>query len=139
MTIRSPAGTCAANALSNVVFPDPVAPDTTTFARASTAHRNSSTTPGGATSANATRRVANRRIATHGPSTANGGTTTCTRDPSAKRASTTGLAGSTRRPVGARIRSTNRSIAARSRISFGSRTGAALAASGAVARPGAPS
>ena len=46
-----------------------------------------------------------RRMHRHGPSTATGGITMHTREPSGSRASTTGEAWSTRRPIGNKMRS----------------------------------
>ena len=67
-------------------------------------------------------RAVNRRTDSAGPSTASGGITTLTREPSASRASAIGLSSSTRRPTGARMRS----IASRSACSDSKRDLGAL-------------
>ena len=118
----------AESALSRVVLPDPVPPETRMLRRARTASasRSRSSARQGARRRPARRgpgaRAAKRRIDSAGPSTASGGITTLTREPSASRASAIGLSSSTRRPSGARIRS----IASRSARSDSKRTSAAL-------------
>ena len=69
-------------------------------------------------SAGAKPRGRKRRIVSSGPSSASGGSTTFTREPSGSRASHSGSASSARRPSGARIRS----IAWRSSASLAKRT-----------------
>ena len=82
-------------------MPDPVPPQTTMLRRSRTASRSSRGDVG--REQNAARGIAsapNRRMVMQGPSTANGGTTALTREPSGKRASTNGEERSTRRPSG---------------------------------------
>ena len=105
VTTRSPGGTCPSSALRNVVFPEEVAPLTTRLARWRTSATRSATTGSGAKAERGTPPAAKRRMARQGPSTATGGITAWTREPSANRASTIGLLRSTRRPSGATIRS----------------------------------
>ena len=98
------------SAFSRVVLPEPVPPLTTTLRRSDTAVANDSSWPSvrvpDSTSCRGPgRRTPKRRIERTGPSTASGGITTLTREPSASLASTIGLSSSTRRPSGARIRS----------------------------------
>ena len=100
----------ATSALSRLVLPDEVAPLINTLHRASTTDTSSAATSGSANSARARRRTPNRRNVRQGPSTATGGITAHTREPSARRASTIGDSRSSRRPSGARIRSMRRGV-----------------------------
>ena len=111
VTTRSPAAMKLESALSSVVLPEPVPPLTRMLRRARDRVGEQVAQLGGqrararpARRGRAARR-AKRRIESAGPSTASGGITTLTREPSASRASTIGLSSSTRRPSGARIRS----------------------------------
>ena len=115
VTIRSRAGTNWDSALSRVVFPDDVPPDTTMLTRARTQAASSS--------ADALSRVprcssslrpyalGNSRMVTDGPLSDSGGSTTLTRAPrgsrasAGSRASTIGLDSSTRRLTADTIRS----------------------------------
>ena len=113
----------ADRALSSVVLPEPVPPLTRMLRRAATAAASSSwsssvSVPSSTSSVGPGRAAEKRRIDSEGPSTASGGMTTWTREPSSSRASTIGLSSSTRRPSGARIRS----IASRSDCSEAKRT-----------------
>ena len=98
------------SALSSVVLPEPVPPQTSRLQRRRTA-RASSSASGAVSVPLATRssgvkpRRRKRRIVSTGPSSASGGITTFTREPSGRRASHSGSASSTRRPSGARMRS----------------------------------
>ena len=110
VTMRSPGGMNAESALSVVVLPDPVPPLTSTFNRAAMAARSRSCSggdqvPEATSSSGENPRRRKRRIVSTGPSSASGGITTFTREPSGRRASHIGDASSTRRPSGARIRS----------------------------------
>src|SRR3954454_8620131 len=100
----------AERAFRSVVLPEPVPPLTRMLRRAPTAAsswswRPSVSVPSSTSSRGPGLAAANRRIETVGPSTASGGMTTWTREPSSRRASTIGLSSSTRRPSGVRIRS----------------------------------
>ena len=104
VTIRSSEGMAAERALRSVVFPAPVPPEIKTPIRAATqAERNSTmgalNEPLSCNCGNCKRSVANRRMDNFGPSSARGGITAFTREPSGNRASTMGLASSTRRPT----------------------------------------
>ena len=110
VTTRSAASTKPARAPSVDVFPEPVPPHTSTLQRARTARpRKSSNGPARVPevtrSAPVKPRGRKRRIVSTGPSSASGGRTTWTREPSGSRASASGSASSARRPSGARIRS----------------------------------
>ncbi len=110
VTIRSSPGIAPERALSVVVLPEPVPPLTSTEARAATHIASSSASSAGSVppptrsrSEKPSRRK--RRTVRQGPLSDSGGITTFTREPSARRASQSGEASSTRRPSGARIRS----------------------------------
>ncbi len=113
VTTRSPAGAHPASALSSVVLPAPVPPATTRFQPAVTASASSSATGSAHQAASGSGRTEKRRTARQGPSTDTGATTAWTRDPSGRRASTTGLDRSTRRPRGVTIRSISSSTSDR--------------------------
>ena len=104
VTIRSSAGMKPLTTLSVVVLPDPVPPQMTMFRRPRTQTSISSATPRGKVP-NPTRSStvkgsrANLRMVRMLPSRAMGCTTALTREPSGSRASTMGLASSTRRPT----------------------------------------
>ena len=113
----------ADSAFSSVVLPEPVPPLTRMLRRAATAAASWSWSsavrvPSSTSSRGPGRTAEKRRIESEGPSTASGGITTWTREPSSSRASTIGLSSSTRRPSGVRIRS----IASRSACSEGNAT-----------------
>ena len=117
VTTRSTAPMNPPRALSVVVLPEPVPPQTRMLQRLRTAPaRNSSrgvvSVPAATSSSPVKPRRRKRRIVSAGPSTASGGMTTLTREPSGSRASASGDASSTRRPAGASTRSiTSRSCA----------------------------
>jgi len=106
--IRSSVGTKDESTFSVVVLPEPVPPPITIFSRPRTQAWSRCAT-GGVMVPNAMRSstvngsVANFRIVSREPSSATGGTTALTRLPSGSRASTMGLASSTRRPTRATI------------------------------------
>ncbi len=115
------------SAFSVVVLPEPVPPQTSMLARARTARARKSSSgrvsvPLATRSSGVKPRRRKRRIVSTGPSSASGGITTFTREPSGRRASHSGSASSTRRPSGARIRS----IASRRSRSLANRTAGAL-------------
>src|SRR5581483_1155828 len=104
VTMRSESAINADSTLSSVVFPAPVPPETTIFNRAATQACSRSRIPSvrdrfrtRSRSVSASR--PNRRIERSGPSTATGGMTALTREPSGKRASTMGEDSSIRRPT----------------------------------------
>ena len=110
VTIRSSRGSTHDKALSNVVFPLPVPPDTAMLFRARTAHVRQLPTvapnePVSIMSPSVITREANLRMVSTGPSTASGGMITCTRWPWGRRAFAMGDASSTRRPSGPSMRS----------------------------------
>ena len=106
VTIRSWLGRHAARLFSSVVFPLPVPPVTSMFApREDGAGEARSATADEQNSSSASVRAPKRRIVRHGPSIATGGTTAFTREPSGRRASTSGRDRSTRKPSGATTRS----------------------------------
>ncbi len=134
VSTRSRVGIARESALSNVVLPAPVAPATSTFQPARTIQcRNRSASASTANSRTDTARAPNRRIVTHGPSTASGGRTAWSREPSAKRASTMGDERSRRRPRGAITRSAMRTMPAASRVSA---SGSTTPSRSTKARPG---
>ena len=109
VTIRSPSGMNWLNTFSSVVLPEPVPPETSMFCDARTASsRNSAISlvmlPKRIRSSTVSFFLANFRIVTEGPSSASGGITALTREPSGRRASTIGLASSMCRPSGSTIR-----------------------------------
>src|SRR6516165_11699062 len=102
--IRSSGGMNADSALSIVVLPLPVPPDTISEMRPFTAASSTSTICGRIALTSTRRSIENGRlenflIETRGPSTAIGRTATLTRDPSGSRASTVGQDSSKRRPT----------------------------------------
>ena len=102
--IRSSPGTNADSTLSVVVLPAPVPPETTMLSRARTqAWRNWATcgdmVPKEMRSSTVNGSVENLRTVSTAPSTASGGMMALTRLPSGRRASTIGVASSTRRPT----------------------------------------
>ena len=108
--IRSSFGMNEERTLRVVVLPEPVPPDTKTFRRASThAFRKSNISgvavPKRIRSSTVKGEAANFRIVMTGPTSERGGMIALTRDPSVRRASTIGDDSSTRRPIGAMIRS----------------------------------
>ncbi len=108
MTIRSLCGMTAESALSNVVLPLPVPPETAMLQRLRTAHTNKvsikeSNEPRSLISRREKAWDRNLRIVTAGPSRANGGITALTLCPSFKRAFTMGEDSSTRLPRGPTI------------------------------------
>ena len=110
VTIRSPSPTKLDSALSVVVLPEPVPPQTRIVARARTARARKSSSgrvsvPLATRSSGENPARRKRRIVSAGPSSASGGSTTLIREPSGNRASASGSASSARRPSGARIRS----------------------------------
>ena len=120
---RSSGSMNAESAFSRVVLPEPVPPLTRTLRRAPTAAASwscssSVSVPSSTSSLGPGRAAEKRRIDIVGPSTASGGITTWTREPSSSLASTIGLSSSTRLPSGVRIRS----IASLSAPSEGKRT-----------------
>ena len=91
-------------------MPDPVPPPMTTFSRPRTQAVSRSATgrvkvPNAMRSSTVNGSVANFRMVSDEPSSEIGGTTAFTRLPSGSRASTIGLASSTRRPTRATMRS----------------------------------
>ena len=96
VTMRSSGGMQAERAFKNVVFPDPVPPlmKMLYLARTSTARKAAASSDRASSS---TRRFmvmgsGNFRMVRAGPSKATGGSTTCTREPSGRRASAMGSA-----------------------------------------------
>ena len=123
VTTRSLSPTKLDSTFSVVVLPEPVPPQTNTLARARTARARKSSRPGPSVpfstrSSGESPWRRKRRIVNAGPSSASGGSTTFTRDPSGSRASHSGSDSSARRPSGARIRS----IASRRSASRSKRT-----------------
>ena len=121
VTILSSAGMKLDRMLSRVVLPDDVPPETRMLSRLRTAIRRNSIISGLAlpiVSRSAGRSLSreNLRMVMQGPSRANGGSTTLTREPSRSLASTIGELSSTRRPTVLTMRSiTCRSWAALSK------------------------
>ena len=110
VTIRSLLGIKEESTFNVVVLPEPVPPDTIIFRRAFTqARRNSAISslrvPKLIRSFTERGSFVNLRIVTQGPIRDNGGTMAFTREPSDRRASTSGDDSSIRRPRGATIRS----------------------------------
>jgi hypothetical protein len=108
--MRSRSSIAVDSTLRSVVFPLPVPPAMTRFLRARTARvRNSAIS--GAIEPRATRSAivivlaVNLRMVTHGPRLASGGMIAFTREPSGRRASTSGEDSSMRRPSGLTMRS----------------------------------
>jgi hypothetical protein len=97
------------SALSSVVLPEPVPPETSTFSRARTHDASTSSmfsvNAPNPTSCSAVIDAPKRRIDSTGPSMASGGITALMREPSGSRASTIGLDSSTRRPTRLTMRS----------------------------------
>src|SRR4051794_9860228 len=126
VTTRSPGSMNEDSALSSVVLPEPVPPQTSRLQRRRTARASSSASgavsvPFATSSSGVKPRRRKRRMVRTAPSSASGGITTFTREPSGRRASHSGSASSTRRPSGARMRS----IAWRSSPSEANRTSVA--------------
>jgi hypothetical protein len=104
VTMRSLGEMNAESALSRVVLPAPVPPETMMFRRALTAASKRSIMPGvmdlrSTRSAGINLSAEKRRIDSSGPSTASGGMMAFTREPSLSRASTMGVDSSMRRPT----------------------------------------
>ena len=97
-------------------MPAPVPPVTIRLAPEEIRSSSSASTGAPANISRATSATTKRRMVTYGPSTATGGATTWTREPSPSRPSTQGERWSTRRPSGPTIRSISRSTAVRSRL-----------------------
>ena len=108
VTTRSVSGTKRESAFSSVVLPLPLPPEITMLRRART-HPPSSSSIGAvnvwlASNSSLLRtRPPKRRIESEGPSSVTGGMAAVTREPSARRAATIGLASSMRRPAAATI------------------------------------
>jgi hypothetical protein len=111
--MRSVSGTKDDSTLSSVVLPVPVPPDTRMF-RPPRTHAEISPASAGVSVPRPMRSSTwsgsreNLRMVSMGPSTASGGITAFTRDPSARRASTIGDDSSMRRPTWATMRSITR-------------------------------
>ena len=110
VTIRSSFGMNDERTLRVVVLPEPVPPDTKMFNRASTHARRKSNmsavaVPNRMRSSTVKGDAENFRIVMTGPTSESGGMMALTREPSVRRASTIGDDSSTRRPIGAMIRS----------------------------------
>ena len=93
-----------------VVLPEPVPPDTKRFRRASTqalrkSNMSAVAVPNRIRSSTVKGEAENFRIVMTGPTSDSGGMIALTREPSVRRASTIGDDSSTRRPIGAMIRS----------------------------------
>ena len=104
VTIRSSAGMKDDTTLSRVVFPEPVPPEMMMFRRPFTQSARKSRTlglnvPNAIRSLSVNGSVENLRMVSMAPSRAIGGMTALTREPSGRRASTSGLASSMRRPT----------------------------------------
>ena len=109
VTIRSLAGMKLDSTLRKVVLPVPVPPDTRMLSRPFTVAANRASAgcdsePRVTRSSAVMVSAANLRMVSTGPSTASGGMTALTREPSARRASTMGDDSSIRRPMEAAIR-----------------------------------
>ncbi len=110
VTMRSSLGMNDESTLSVVVLPEPVPPETKTLRRASTQALRKSNISGVAVpkrmrSSTVKGEAANLRMVMTGPTRLSGGMMALTREPSVSRASTMGLDSSTRRPMGAMMRS----------------------------------
>ncbi len=109
VTIRSRSRIAADSAFSSVVLPAPVPPEMTTFRRARTnadsSLRVGSSSDPRSTSSPRVNFLGKRRIVRTGPISERGGMMTLTRSPLGRRASTIGLASSTRRLTCETIRS----------------------------------
>ena len=108
--IRSSFGMNEERTFRVVVLPEPVPPETKTLRRASTQALRKSNISGVAVpkrirSSTVKGEAANFRIVMTGPTSESGGMMALTREPSVRRASTIGEDSSTRRPIGAMIRS----------------------------------
>ena len=108
--IRSSFGMNDDRTLSVVVLPEPVPPETKTFRRASTqalrkSNMSAVAVPNRIRSSTVKGEAENFRIVITGPTSDSGGMIALTREPSVRRASTIGDDSSTRRPIGAMIRS----------------------------------
>ena len=104
VTTRSPLSIMPESALSSVVLPEPVPPDTTRFSRQRAAMRSTvamaaEMLPWWTIWSKPIWRLPNLRIDTEAPSMASGGMMMLTRLPSSRRASQIGLDSSTRRPM----------------------------------------
>ena len=110
VTIRSSSGRKEESTLSSVVLPVPVPPETMMFSFAFT-QAFSSSAISGVSVPNSMRfrtvsgTLLNFRMVSEDPPTASGGMTALTRDPSSRRASTSGEDSSMRRPTLETIRS----------------------------------
>ena len=111
VTIRSSFGMNDDSTLRVVVLPEPVPPETKMFRRASTQalqeveHLRAWPCRSGSRSSTVNGEAENFRIVMTGPTSDSGGMIALTREPSVRRASTIGRDSSTRRPIGAMIRS----------------------------------
>ncbi len=113
VTIRSPSGMNDESTLSSVVLPVPVPPETITLSRASTQALSSSAISGESVpkpirSSTVNGSLANLRMVSVEPLKASGGMIALTREPSDRRASTSGEDSSIRRPTLETIRSMTR-------------------------------
>ncbi len=104
VTMRSSSGMNEEMTLSRVVLPEPVPPEMTMLRRPRTQALMKSRTAGvnvpkAMRSASLNGSLENLRIVSMAPSSAMGAMTALTREPSGRRASTSGLASSTRRPT----------------------------------------
>ncbi len=113
VTMRSSSGMKLEMTLSSVVLPEPVPPEMTMLRRPRTQAARKSRTSGVKVpkltrSASVKGSVANLRMVSMEPSRAIGETTALTREPSGRRASTSGLPSSTRRPTRPTMRSMTR-------------------------------
>jgi hypothetical protein len=102
--MRSRSGIAADSAFRNVVFPEPVPPETSTLSSASTQRQRKSaascaSVPSCTSSSMSKRSWRNFRIVSSGPESESGGMIALTRDPSGSRASTSGDDSSIRRPT----------------------------------------
>ena len=110
VTIRSSFGMNDERTLRVVVLPEPVPPETKMFRRASTQARRKSNmsavaVPNRIRSSTVNGEAENLRMVMTGPTRDSGGMMALTREPSVRRASTIGDDSSTRRPIGAMMRS----------------------------------
>ena len=113
VTIRSPSGMNDESTLSSVVLPVPVPPETMTLSRASTQAFSSSAISGERVpklirSSTVNGSLENLRMVSVDPLNASGGMIALTREPSARRASTSGEDSSIRRPTRETMRSMTR-------------------------------
>ena len=125
VTMRSLASMHAASAPSSDVLPLDVPPLITIERRERTQRSSNSASasesePSSTSSPSVNGRGANRRSVSSGPSGASGGSTTFSREPSARRASTIGWASSSRRPA----RAARRTQASRSALASSKRNAA---------------